>query len=135
MTHGNRRSTANPWYPHAIEHATELRLPSGRQVRLIDAVSFVATKLVAYEARGARDAISSADLEDILTVIAGREELGAEIAGSDVEIRTFIGTSVIAATHHRGFESALASAAGSSPADQSRIPLLRDRIEKICATG
>lgn len=94
---------------------------------------FVATKLVAYESRGGRDALASHDLEDVLTVIAGREELPAELSAAEPAVRIAIVTSLAEASTHPGFQTAVASAAGYSAADQARVPVIRARIESILA--
>jgi len=126
---------ANRWYPRAAEHATWHALPSGREIRLVDAVTFVATKLVAYESRGGRDALASHDLEDVLTVIASREEFLTELAAAESTVRIEIAASLAETRAHSGFEAAVASAAGYSAADQARVPLIHSRIEMIVASA
>lgn len=59
------------------------KLPSGRALRHIDAPHFVATKLIAFEQRGAHDPVTSHDAEDIVLVLDGRESFEGELARAD----------------------------------------------------
>ena len=66
---------SNPWYPLALDTATRVALPSGREIRLITAPVFLATKLEAFDGRGNGDYLSSHDLGDLIAVVDGRSEL------------------------------------------------------------
>lgn len=77
----------NRWYPFAVETAVSTDLGNGLRVRLVSAAGFVATKLEAFLDRGKGDYMTSHDLEDILNVVDGREELAVEIAAAPAELR------------------------------------------------
>jgi len=70
---------SNHWYRSAIEFAKTQILPSGLEIRVIDAPHFIATKLDAFLTRGKSDMRLSHDFEDIISVINGRPELQDEI--------------------------------------------------------
>lgn len=78
---------SNRWYPYAVETAVAVNLGEDVTVRMVSAVAFVATKLVAYAGRGGGDFISSHDLEDVLNIVDGREELISELAAAPAELR------------------------------------------------
>lgn len=59
----------NTWYKSAIRFALPFALPSGRSIRLIDSVHFIATKLEAFSGRGNDDYVMSHDLEDVVCVL------------------------------------------------------------------
>lgn len=63
---------SNRWYPQALENAVTVKI-GGRQIRLISAPYFVATKLEAFHGRGQFDYRLSRDVEDIVTVLDGRK--------------------------------------------------------------
>ena len=69
---------SNRWYPYAVETAVPMDLGDGTTVRLVSAVAFVATKLEAFAGRGGGDFLGSHDLEDVLNIVDGREELAEE---------------------------------------------------------
>jgi hypothetical protein len=73
---------SNRWYPYAVQTATPVNLGEGVTIRLVSAVAFVATKLEAFASRGGGDFMSSHDLEDVLNIVDGREELVEEIAAA-----------------------------------------------------
>ncbi len=80
----------NRWYPYAVETAITTDLGNGLSVRLVSAAAFVATKLEAFLDRGKGDYMTSHDLEDILNVVDGREELAIEIAAAPAELRSAV---------------------------------------------
>ena len=69
---------SNRWYGPALENAQRVRLGE-RQIQVIAAPYFLATKLEAFHGRGNNDFSMSRDLEDIVTVIDGRSEIVNEI--------------------------------------------------------
>jgi predicted nucleotidyltransferase len=81
---------ANRWYPLAMATARYFTLPSGVKIRLINAPEFLGTKFEAFAGRGQGNLLASHDLEDVLNVIVGREELLDEIERSDPELRGYL---------------------------------------------
>lgn len=80
----------NRWYAKGIETAVPEMLEAALEIRRLTPPLFVATKLEAYLGRGGGDLIGSRDAEDILLLVDGREDLVAEIAATEPEIRTYI---------------------------------------------
>jgi hypothetical protein len=68
---------SSQWYLPALQNAQSARV-GNHEIRLITAPYFLATKLEAFRGRGNDDYRSSRDLEDIVTIIDGRPELGDE---------------------------------------------------------
>lgn len=60
------------WFDYALDTASQ-RTFGGTTVNVVSATCFVATKLVAFEARGQGDHLASHDIEDILTIVDGRK--------------------------------------------------------------
>lgn len=98
---------SNRWYPYAVETAQPVDLGAGLTIRLASAVAFVATKLEAFADRGAGDILGSHDLEDILTVVDGRAELGAELAAAPTEVRTAVAAAFSSLLADADFANAL----------------------------
>lgn len=78
---------ANRWYPYAVATAQRVALGEGTQIRLATAVAFVATKLEAFAGRGRGDLLASHDLEDVLNIVDGREQLVREVGEAAAEVR------------------------------------------------
>ncbi len=83
---------SNRWYPYAMESATAFTLEPGLVVRVASAAAFLATKWVAFASRGAADPMSSHDLEDVVTVVAGRAEIIYDVRAAPAAVRMFIRT-------------------------------------------
>ena len=98
---------SNRWYPYAVETAVPMELGDGVTIRLASAVAFVATKLAAFEGRGGGDIMASHDLEDVLNIVDGREELSGELAGAPVELRQAVARTLTGLLAHRDFANAL----------------------------
>lgn len=125
----------NRWYPLAVKTATKVTLPNNREIRLITAPVFVATKFEAFHGRGGNDFLASHDLEDIITVIDGRPELLQEIGQADDELRCYIAAEIKALLEDHNFLAALPGHLPGDAASQARLPELVRRmraIENLC---
>jgi hypothetical protein len=77
----------NPWYDLGIRTAERRLLAANLVLRILKPPVFVATKLSAFEGRGAGDPFSSHDVEDLVVVVSGRPELPEEVAAAGPELR------------------------------------------------
>ena len=80
----------NRWYAFALASATALTLERGLDVHIASAAAFLAMKWEAFASRGAADPMSSHDLEDLITVVAGRAGIVEDVSAAPEEIRVFI---------------------------------------------
>lgn len=81
---------SNSWYQDGMEKATERDIGDGLIVKVLTPPHFIATKFEAFNGRGGGDYLMSHDIEDILTVVGGREELVSEIQGCDAALKSYI---------------------------------------------
>lgn len=81
---------SNPWYDDVLATATAHELPSGRVLRVTSAPALVATKLAAFQDRGASFPLASHDLEDLVRVFDTRPEIVEEIRAARPELRAWI---------------------------------------------
>ena len=125
----------NRWYPLAVKTARKARLPGGREISVITAPLFVATKFEAFYGRGKGDYLASHDLEDLITVIDGREELIVEIQNSDSELRHYIATEMNKLLEDDDFQLALPGHFPGDAASQARLPELLRRMRLIAQSG
>lgn len=79
----------NRWYRAAYANANTVTIAK-REMRLIRAPYFLATKLEAFFQRGASDYAASRDLEDIVTVIDGRPEIVGEVRLSNPDLQAYL---------------------------------------------
>lgn len=94
----------------------------------------VATKLCAWEGRGAGDLLGSLDIHDVLTLFDGRPELTEEIQASEPPVRRFIETEIAALRAESYFDYAVdgATAPYGSLAGR-RADSVRARIDGLLA--
>jgi predicted nucleotidyltransferase len=117
----------NRWYRYAAETANSLTFDDDMTIRLISAVAFIATKLEAFADRGRGDILASHDLEDVLTVIDGREELPAELAAAPEPVRAAITSTVTALLGNPDFLNALPGLL----ADPERSAVVIERMHRM----
>lgn len=98
---------SNRWYPYAVQTAEQVNVGEGITIRVVSAVAFVATKLEAFAGRGGGDVMSSHDLEDVMNIVDGREELGEELALAPAELRRAVADAFARLLANPDFENVL----------------------------
>lgn len=125
---------ANRWYrpgfAAAVSTAVDDRSPTVT-LRHLDAPHFIAAKFEAYNDRGGRDVYASHDLEDIVAVIDGRQELLIELQRADAALRDYITTQVRALLANAELPNALPGIV-SQPI---RAGVVLQRLQAIAAIG
>jgi len=119
---------SNRWYARGIAAAVGYRLASGRKIRRLTPELFVATKIEAFLGRGHDDLLGSHDMEDILIVVDGREELVAEIGGADPEVRVYLAQHFRALSKRVDFEHFIQ---GNIRGPEGRADIVRERFLAI----
>lgn len=122
---------SNRWYPLALETAMPMLLPNGREIRLVTAPVFVATKLEAFAGRGKGDFLSSHDLEDLLAIVDGRATLLDECLASIPELRGYLAEQFSELLKTRAFVEALSGHLPGDAASQARLPDLLDKLKQL----
>ena len=118
----------NRWYTAATQTATLYHLTKEMKIRLVTPVYFLATKLEAYHGRGNGDALSSRDIEDILTLVDGSEDLLEEVKQAESEVRAYIASNLETLLKDSNFEHAVYS---QSRGDRDRADLIFERLEAL----
>lgn len=126
---------ANRWYPLALVSATRVSLPSGRQIRLISAPAFLATKLEAFATRGDSDFMSSHDFEDMISVLDGRSDIVAEVAAADSGLADYLVNRFREIVQRPDFDNTLPGLVTYDEIYEDRIRRVRDRIVSITSMG
>lgn len=80
---------SNRWYAITAKRAETHTLPSGLKIRVACAPAFLATKLEAFASRGQGDYMHH-DIEDIVTLIDGRESIVEEVLAFDQPIKEYL---------------------------------------------
>lgn len=80
----------NRWFKDGLANAQWHALPSGCRIRLFTPPYFLGSKLEAYAGRGMQNPLASQDLEDMLNLVNGREELLQEVDAAAPELRAYL---------------------------------------------
>lgn len=86
-------TSSNRWFPYLVEEAQRIEVSPKKFAWLASAPCFIATKLEAFFSRGKGDYLTSKDMEDILAIVDGREELMVEMNFTAPDVRGFIAAS------------------------------------------
>jgi predicted nucleotidyltransferase len=125
---------SNRWYVLAVETANIFVLPGGVEIKLISAPAFIGTKLEAFKGRGNNDFLASHDMEDIVTVIDGRETLLTEVKQCNDELRRYLAEEFCALINNLHFIDSLSGHFSGDAASQQRVPRLRKRLRELAKT-
>ncbi len=118
---------SNSWYKKALETAQYHQLTPDTQIRLLTPPLFIATKFEAYLGRGNNDPLDSNDIEDILNLFDGREELSKEIQEADYDIREYISDQINNLLENAYFQYTMESQTRNTP---GRAKIIYSRLEK-----
>ena len=122
---------SNPWYKEAFDKAIKKRLPSGRVLRTITPIYFLATKLEAFRTRGEGDPLSSPDLEDIVAVMVEFPAFEEELKEASSDLRQYISAQFRRLTQLADYPHFLSAHLRGDEASQAFLPKLRDIYERI----
>lgn len=121
----------NPWYKQALKHATNHDIAQGLVIKSITAPYFLATKFEAFKTRGNNDLLASHDYEDIITVIAGRDNIAEEVELADLELSQNLKKEFLRLVQNDQFEQTLPGHVNDGPATMQRVQVVKNRINKI----
>ncbi len=122
---------SNKWYSQAIENSNEVEIEANLKIRMVTAPYFLATKIEAFYGRGKKDFLASHDMEDIITVIDGRQEIIKEIYASSSNLRAYLSDQFQNFLTNELFIESLSGHLLPDKASQARLPILLERIREI----
>jgi len=117
---------SNRWYAKGFTAAQPHKLNDDITIKLLTPTYFVATKLEAYLGRGNNDPQASHDMEDILNLFDGREEIIQEITTADTDVRNYIAQQIGQLLDNNDFGYAVQTTARG---DREREDLIYERLE------
>jgi len=80
---------SNYWYKEGFQNAIDYFLPSGRKISIFPSLYLLASKVEAFLSRG-KDFRFSKDIDDIVTILNGREVLEEEFNQARGEVKKFL---------------------------------------------
>lgn len=124
---------SNRWYQAAMKSSATRRLSADLEIRMVTAPYFLATKLEAFKGRGKGDFLRSHDLEDVVSVVDGRETLLSEVRAQPIELRGYIQTAIRSLLSNQSFIDALPGYLLPDAVSQSRISIVLRRLEELAS--
>lgn len=122
---------ANRWFVEGLAKADKFTLPSGIIIQIFKPAYFLATKLEAFSGRGNGDPYHK-DVEDIIIVIDGREELLDEVRQAEPELREYITTGIRELVALNGIDYVIESS-GSVQANPGRGRIIHLRMKDLAS--
>jgi hypothetical protein len=119
---------SNRWYKAAMKAFVTRKLRDDLEIRMVTAPYFVATKLEAFKGRGRGDFLGSHDLEDVVSVVDGRETLSAEVRAAGAELSEYVHREIAKLLANPGFIDSLPGFLLPDSASQSRIGIVLERL-------
>lgn len=122
----------NKWYPAAVKNASSVVI-GDKEIRMVTAPYFLATKMEAFLGRGNNDFLGSPDMEDIVTLIDGREELIEEVKHSSKDLQAYLKNIVQKWLEQKSFLNCISGHLISGPTSNERQEEVLKRIQRIAA--
>ena len=122
----------NKWYRDAVDTAQDYQLTDQLTIKLVAPEYFIATKLEAYLGRGNGDCLSSHDIEDLLNIFDGREEIVEEINSASAALKSYISKQLFLLIEDSNFEYAIQSLTNG---DSDREKVIFERLEGVTENG
>jgi hypothetical protein len=120
---------SNRWYSLALETAAPYPLTDDLAIRLVTPALFVATKLEAYRGRGSGDLLASRDIEDLIVLFDGRDDIVAQMASAPPEVGRSVAREIAELLRHRYFRDLLSG----NLRDADREGAVVERLEGVAA--
>ncbi len=115
------------WLAQGILILLKLVVLAGREWTYL----FLAMKLEAFAGRGRNDFLASHDLEDVITVVDGREEIAKEIQAADPRVKLYLRASVSRFLADPRFVESLPGHLAPDEGSQGRLRGLLERLRMI----
>ncbi len=121
------------WFREGREHAEERKLPSGKVIRILPLAYYLATKLESWADRGGSDFFASKDLEDIVGIIDGKDNL-EKLLPAPENVRNYIIEHFARLIRNENFKRSITGYLGfdSTAAERARnvVQRIADIIDK-----
>jgi predicted nucleotidyltransferase len=120
------------WFAEAYAHA-ELRTIAGISLKVVTAPYFVVTKLEAFKGRGRGDYAASQDIEDLIAVVDGRDELVTEVAEAEIGVRRYLAREIQRLLGNRRFRTTLPGHLPPDEGSQQRLSVVVERLQRLAS--
>jgi len=107
------------------------KLPSGKYIKTVTPVYFIATKFEAFRNRGKNELMASPDIEDIVTILVEVPTFEEELKQADKDVQKYISKQFKKLVSDKNYPHFLSAHLRGDEASQAFLPELRQLIERI----
>lgn len=129
-TQDDRIGLNTKWFREALDTSIHVEY-SHTRLPIVSPIGLLATKYLTFTERGEGDFYGSHDLEDLITVIDGRQDIIKEVDAARIGLRNYVIQGISNLLAEEEFVEALAGFLPPDSASQKRIPLLMSKLQKI----
>ena len=129
-THGQQLGLNTQWFKEVLECAI-IKEYAHTELKVVSPVGLLVTKYLTFTERGNDDYYASHDLEDLITVVDGREQIVEEIDAAPTDLRNYIIQGVQQLLGSPDFNDALPGHLPFDSASQQRLPMLKTKLVDI----
>lgn len=108
-------------------------MPSGKSIKTVTVIYFVATKFEAFRNRGRDDFLTSQDLEDIFTILVEASDFEEEFIKAGIDVKKYISDQFKKIVADNNYPYFLSVFLRGDEASQAFLPDLRELIENIAS--
>jgi hypothetical protein len=124
---------SNRWYSAAMETAARYAIANDLEMRVVTAPYFLATKMEAFHGRGRRDFLGSHDIEDLIYVVDGRQEIIDEARRATKGLRDYLSSQFSRLLATPEFIDSLPGHLFPDQASQLRLPAVISRLKDLAS--
>ncbi len=119
----------NRWYDQVLADPLEIALNRDLHIRVASPATFLATKFEAFSDRGQGDYMGNTDFEDIVTVMAFRDDVVDLVLDAEASMREYLSSRARELLTLRNLEDLVSGCL--DPAYQSAVPTVLARLRRV----
>lgn len=89
-TNENVLGFSNPWYKDGFINAVSFSIDTSTEIKILDPLYFLSSKMVAFNNRGKNDGRTSTDFEDIVYLLNNRNAIWDELLLAPPKVKRFL---------------------------------------------
>lgn len=130
-TEGSVLDFKNKWYPDGYTNSQEVKLPGGQIIRIFSLPYFLASKIEAFQDRGHGDFLCSSDMEDIIAVLDGAENVAEKVLKAPEPVKSYLQDKFASFLANERFLESLEGNLVSPSKSSGRIVMVKTMLEEI----
>ncbi|MBT9585064.1 hypothetical protein IV102_17105 [bacterium] len=123
----------NRWYEFALAEPVIVQATPDLRIRVIGLAAFLATKFEAFASRGQGEHAGDTDMEDILSVLAYRQDASQMVSQAPQALREFLQLCATKLLELSGLAELVSAALPGDNVSQSAVPAVLETLRTLAA--